>query len=180
MTISTQVALRPVLDEVRQRNHATAGFTTGLVGAAASALGQAVVGISDGATARMGELVIALETLADEDANALSQMLALREEGREEEGWEAMVLVPAAMSDAACEAAELLQAFRPKVVEEVRDDLEFAHVMLVAAARSALMIVESNLRHWRSPALHNKFGPEVERLSRRIAALASVDHIVWK
>ncbi|MBM4425249.1 MAG: cyclodeaminase/cyclohydrolase family protein [Chloroflexi bacterium] len=179
MTISTHTALRPVLDEIRHRNHATAGFTTGLAGAAA-ALGQACVGISGGSTVRLGELVIALQNVADDDANALGRLLVLREQGREEEGWEALEAIPAAMADLACEAAELLQGFRPQVVNQVADDLEFAIVLLSAAAHSSLLIVESNLRHWRAPALHAKFGPEVERLSNRIAALTPVDHIVWE
>jgi formiminotetrahydrofolate cyclodeaminase len=180
VTISTQTALRPVLDEIRQRSHATAGFTTGLAGAAAAALGQACVGISGGSTHRLGELVIALENLADDDANALSRLLALREQGREEAGWEALEAVPAAMADLACEAAELLQDFRPQVADEVRDDLEFAVVLLSAAARSALLIVESNLRQWRAPALHARFGPQVDRLARRLAALTPIEHIAWK
>ena len=52
------------------------------------------------------------------------------------------------MADLACEGAELLQAFRPQVLDRVRDVLEFALLLLAAAARVAGLILESNLRQW--------------------------------
>ncbi len=180
MTISSQASLDSVLEEIRHRSAATAGFTTGLAGAAAAALGQACVGISGGPTERLGQIVLALKGWADDDASALQKLLELREQGREQEGWELLQIGPTAMADLACEAVELLQAFRPQVDDRVRDDLEFAVVLLAAAARSATLIVESNLRHWRSPALHARFGPEVDRLAQRIAALTPVEHIAWR
>ena len=180
MTISTESSIRGVLDEIRARRAATAGFTTALSGAAAAALGQACVGISDGPTERLGQIVLALEGWADDDASALQKLLELRQQGREHEGWELLQIGPVAMADLACEAAELLQVFRPRVIDHVHDDLEFAIVMLTAAARSAMLIVESNLRQWRTPALHAKFGAEVERLTGRLAALSPVEHLAWR
>ena len=180
MTISTEVPIRAVLEEIRNRGAATAGFTTGLSGAAAAALGQACLGISGGPTERLGQIVQTLEGWADDDASALQKLLDLRQQGREQEGWELLQIGPVAMADLACEAAELLQAFRPRVIDHVRDDLEFALVLLAAAARTAMLIVESNLRQWRSPALRARFGPEVDRLSQRIAALTPVEHITWQ
>ena len=180
MTISTETPIRDVLEEIRNRRTATAGFTTALSGAAAAALGQACVGISDGPTERLGQIVLALEGWADDDANALLKLLDLRQQGREPEGWELLQIGPVAMADLACEAAELLQAFRPRVIDHVHDDLEFAIVMLTAAARSAVLIVESNLRQWRTPELHAKFGAEVERLTQRLAGLSPVEHLTWR
>jgi hypothetical protein len=180
MTISTEASLLSVLDEIRHRPHATAGFTTALCGAAAAALGQACLGISGGETQRLGLIVVGLVGWADDDANALAKLIALREQGREEEGWELLQEGPVAMADLACEGAELLQAFRPRVVNQVRGDLEFAVVLLAAAARAALFILESNLRQWRSPALHARFGPEAHRLAQRVAALTPVEHIAWR
>jgi formiminotetrahydrofolate cyclodeaminase len=180
MTISSKAPLGSVLDEIRQRRAASAGFTTALNGAAAAALGQAVLGISGGPTERMAEIVLALKGWADDDATALQKLLDLRAQGRETEGWELLQIGPTAMADLACEAAELLQAYRPQVIDHVRDDLEFAVVMLTGAARSAQLIVESNLRQWRTPALHAKFGPEVDRLAQRIGALSPVERIAWR
>ncbi len=187
MTISTQMPLAEVLEAIRLRDHATAGFTTALAGSAASALGQAVMGISldpagspEAAHARLGEIVKALSTLADEDANALSQLLAARQAGDESRAWEDLLRAPAQMADLMCEAAERLQAFRPRVVDHVRDDMEFAIVLLTAAARAALLIVESNLRQWRSPDLHARFGPETDRLAQRVEALTPIERIDWR
>jgi hypothetical protein len=180
MTISTHSPIDSVLEEIRNRGAATAGFTTALAGAAAAALGQACLGISGGPMERMGQIVQALEGWADDDASALQKLLDLRQQGREQEGWELLQIGPVAVADLACEGAELLQAFRPRVIDHVRDDLEFALVLLAAAARSAMLIVESNLRQWRAPALHARFGPEVDRLSQRIAALTPVEHITWR
>jgi len=180
MTISSQASLDSVLEEIRHRPSATAGFTTALAGAAAAALGQACLGISGGPTERMGQMVLALKGWADDDATALQKLLDLRALGREPEGWELMEIGPVAIADLACEAAELLQAFRPRVVDHVRDDLEFAVVLLTATARSAMLILESNLRQWRAPELHAKFAPEDERLARRIAALAPIERIAWR
>ena len=84
------------------------------------------------------------------------------------------------MADLACEAAEILQGYRPHVTDHVKDDLEFSLVLLTAAARSALLILESNLRQWRAPALAAKFGPESERLAARIAALTPIARIAWR
>ncbi len=180
MTIATQAPIRDVLDEIRRHTHASAGFSTALVGAAGAALGQAVLGIGGGPTARLDEIVVALQDLADDDINALGRLVALREQGREAEAWEILVASPLAMGDLACEAAEILQHFRPRIVDHVKDDLEFAVVLLAGAARAGLLVVESNLRQWRAPALHAKFAPEVERLSRRIAALTPIEHIAWQ
>jgi hypothetical protein len=180
MTISTDSNLRSVLEEIRGRASATAGFTTALSGAAGAALGQACLGISGGPTERMGEIVLALEGWADDDARALQKLLDLRQQGREPEGWELLQIGPVAIADLACEGAELLQGFRPRVIDHVRDDLEFAVVLLAAAAHSAMLIVESNLRQWRSAELHAKFGPEVDRLSQRIAGLTPIEHIAWR
>ena len=187
MTVSTRNSLRAALDEIRHSSHATAGFTTALAGAAAAALGQACVGISlqTGAGshpvhARLGAIVTGLEDWADDDAGALATLIAFREQGREEAGWEALMAGPVAIADLACEAAELLLGFRPSVVDHVRDDMEFAVGLLNAAARSALLIVESNLRQWRASALHARYGPETERLSRRIEAIQPVAHVAWR
>ena len=180
MTIATTSTISDVLEEIRHRPAASAGFTTALVGAAAAALGQAVVGISGGPNERLGEIVLGLKALADDDANALQKLLDLRAQGREPEGWEALQIGPVAIADLACEGAERLQAFRPQVIDHVHDDLEFAVVLLAAAARSAMLIVESNLRQWRSAELHAKFGPEVERLAVRITALTPLEHIAWR
>ena len=179
MTISTAAPLISVLDEIRHSSHASAGFTTALCGAAAAALGQACLGISGGQTDRLGLIVVGLVGWADNDANALARLIALREQGRAEEGWELLQEGPLAMAHLACEGAELLQAFRPQVVDRVRDDLEFAVVLLAAAARAAMLILESNLRQWRSPALHAKVGPQADRLAQRVSALAPVEHIAW-
>ena len=179
MTISSEASLSSVLEEIRHRQSATAGFTTALAGAAAAALGQAVVGISGGPIERLGQICLALEGWADDDARALQKLLDLRTQGREQAGWELLQIGPVAIADLACEGAERLQAFRPQVIDHVRDDLEFAVVLLAAAARSAQLIVESNLRQWRAPALHARFGPEVERLGQRIAALTPIEHIAW-
>ena len=180
MTISTEAPLSSVLEEIRHRKSATAGFTTALAAATAAALGQACLGISGGPTERMGQIVLALKGCADDDATALQKLLDLRALGREPEGWELLQIGPVAIADLACEAAELLQAFRPLVIDHVRDDLEFAVVLLTAAAHSAMLILESNLRQWRTPALHAKFGPEDDRLARRIAALAPIERIAWR
>lgn len=180
MAISTQAPLRAVLDEIRHHSHAAAGFSTALAGATGGALGQAVLGISGSPTTRLAEIVLALEALADEDINALGRLVALRKQGREADGWEALVAAPLQMGDLACEAGEILQANRSQIAEHVKDDLEFSLVLLAAAARSALLIVESNLRQWRAPALPARFGPESERLARRIAALSPIERLAWR
>jgi hypothetical protein len=180
MTISTVSSLSSVLEEIGHHSAAAAGFTTGLAGAAAAALGQAVLGISGASSERLGQIMLELKRRADDDANALQNLLDLRQQGREPEGWQLLQIGPVAMADLACEGAELLQAFRPQVINHVHDDLEFAVVLLTAVARAAMLIAESNLRQWRSPELHAKFGPEVDRLARRIAGLSPIEHIAWR
>src|SRR5215470_164936 len=112
MTIATTSAISDVLEEIRHRSAATAGFTTALSGATAAALGQAVVGISGGPQERLGEIVLALKACADDDAAALQKLLDLRAQGREHEGWAQLQIGPVTMADLACEGAELLQAFQ--------------------------------------------------------------------
>lgn len=180
MKISTQAPIRAVLDDIRHHSHASAGFSTGLAGATGAALGQAVLGISGVPSVRLAAIVPALQALADDDIKALDLLVEKREQGREEEAWEALVATPLQMGNLACEAAEILQAQRPQVAGHVRDDLEFSVVLVTAAARSALLIAESNLRQWRAPALHARFGPESERLALRIAALTPIERIAWQ
>ncbi|MBI3359941.1 MAG: cyclodeaminase/cyclohydrolase family protein [Chloroflexi bacterium] len=185
MTISSSASLHNALDFVRHRDHATAGFTIALTGAMAAALGQACVRISKPAGAgiathqRLGEVVTGLRDSGDADATALENALALRAEGKEEEGWDSLLAIPVRMADLACDGAEALQSFRPHVVDQVHDDMEFALHLLAATARAALLLVESNLRQWRMPALHAKYGPETERLAARIDALMPLKRIEW-
>lgn len=180
MTISSSASLDSILDEIRRHDHATAGFTIASTGALAAGLGQACVGISHGDTSRLAAVALGLRDLGDEDATALSRMIALRDEGQAEEGYAILIAVPMKMADLACEAAEELQRFRPRVEDHVRDDMEFALHLLAASARASLMLIESNLRQWRMPALHAKYGPETERLAQRIAALSPVERIAWR
>ena len=179
MTASTHQFIRAALDEIRHSSHANAGFTICLAGAAVASLGQACVSISSGSAERLSAIVLALAQWADDDLTALNQWLELREQSREEEGQAILISGPMEIAGLACEGAEILQQFRPRVIEQVRDDMEFALHLLAATARASLMLVESNLRQWRAPSLHARFGPEVERLTRRIEALQPLKHIEW-
>lgn len=187
MTITTQVPVRESLDEIAGREHATAGYVIGLAGASATALAQGCARASQAAGvaaedvhARLEEIRAALLRWADEDAEALGKMIALREQGREAEGWAALMEGPVAMADLACDGAEVVQHFRPRVAASVRDDLEFSVLLLAAAARAALLLLQSNLRQYRRPEIHNAYGQQAERLQARLSALRPVDCIAWR
>ena len=81
------------------------------------------------------------------------------------------------MADLAVEAAQAMQAFRAHVCERSHDDLEFALTLMAGVARSAMQLLDSNLRIWPQPELLAAFEPHIDRLLRAIGALEPVARI---
>ena len=70
-----------------------------------------------------------------------------------------------------------MQGFRAEVGERSRDDLEFALTLMVGAARSALLLLDSNLRIWPLPELLAQYEPAMARLLAGLATLQPVARI---
>lgn len=167
-----------------------AGATIALSAAAACALGQACVGISrrqhdareqaqagpaaerlaGPAAERLSLICQRLLALADEDGDAITAFVALREAGNELKGQDLLCMLPLEIGRLASEAAMLLQDFRP-LVRIVQDDLEMAITLLAGSARAAALLLDSNLRLWPEPALLSLHEPALAGLRQEIGAL---------
>ncbi len=72
----------------------------------------------------------------------------------------------------AINGAKILKDFRPLVFEDVQEDLEIAIGSLAGAVRSAMLLLDKNLRQWTTqPALQQKYKFIQEELNRQIAML---------
>ena len=126
-----------------------------------------------------------LLTLADQDAAAITAFVALRAAGPRAAagagemlaGQEMLCEAPVQIGRLAVEAARILQEFRTGVVEQVRDDLEMAIVLLTGAARAAALLLDSNLRIWPEEALQTRYEPLRVDLETAIARLTPVARI---
>ncbi len=70
-----------------------------------------------------------------------------------------------------------MQEFRASVCERAHDDLEFALTLMTGAARSAMQLLDSNLRIWPLPELLAEYELQVTRLLNDLAALQPVARI---
>ena len=66
---------------------------------------------------------------------------------------------PAQVGQLSVQAAAILKAARPLVNERVKDDLEMSISLLTGTARAAMLLLDSNLRHWPDQDLLAAFEP---------------------
>lgn len=187
MSEQTQLSTALVSDAVKrigEHDHCQAGGTIGLSGALAAALGQAAanatrsqqpVDAQDAAAKSMQQTMKRIQQeflrLANADAEAILEFVALEERGEPLAGYTLLCERPRAMADLAVEAAQAMQSFRTHVCERSRDDLEFALTLMTGVARAAFQLLDSNLRIWPLPGLLAAFEPHVARLSQALEML---------
>ena len=186
----TQHTVRHFIDQVADQKHAMAGAVIAASAAQATALGLACIQISvihQPDALDLAETTAQIEQLAefknnlvgwcDQDATAMAQFAALRDAGDELSGQALLCHSPAEISRLALAAATILQNFRSSVAERVRDDLEMSLTLLAGAAQAAMLLLDSNLRHWPEPALLDRFEPVRADLEDRIGQLSPVARI---
>ena len=189
-TITNQQTIRHFTKHVSSRNHAMAGAVIAASAGEAAALGAACIQISlerrvdavnsDAAGERIDRMQHIIDSLlawCDRDANAIAEFVALREAGDELAGQQLLCHAPAEVSRLSLEAANILQDFRPRVHQQVQDDLEMALTLLAGTAQAAMLLLDSNLRLWPEPKLLNEFEPVLNNLLREINALEPVARI---
>lgn len=171
-------------------NHCQAGGATGLSAALAAALAQATanstlahaptpaqVAPAHAMQAAMAGARTEFMRLADQDANAILEFVALEEQGAALAGYALLCDGPRDLAATAIAAAQAMQDFRAHVGERSRDDLEFALTLMVGAAHSALLLLDSNLRIWPLPELVAEYEPALVDLRASLAMLQPVARI---
>lgn len=179
----TDHSVKDLGDYVAGQSHAMAGATVAASAALACALGEACIRISavrladregcaraEALADRLNATRGMLTSLADLDGQALLAFEAAVAAGRASEGKDQLCRLPLEIGDAACSAAAALQAFRP-LVRGVQDDLEMAVTLLSGSARSAALLLDSNLRIWPEPELLAAYEPQLARLRQALAEL---------
>lgn len=193
MLSQTQLSVSPIfqaIERIGEHDHCQAGGAIGLSGALAAALAQATAnatrsqqptGAQDAAAESMQQTMKRIRQeflrLADADAEAILEFVALEERGEPLTGYASLCEGPRAMADLAVEAAQAMQSFRAHVCERSRDDLEFALTLMAGVARAAFQLLDSNLRIWPLPELLQRFEPAVETLLAQVNALGPVSRI---
>jgi hypothetical protein len=186
----TQQTTRDAISHIADASHCQAGGVIGLSAALAAALAQACANacLADGAGSAAGDAARALqrqmaearlrfEAIADEDAQAITRFVELRNRGEALKGYELLCDGPREMADLAIAAAQAMQTYRPHVCDRTRDDLEFALTLMAGAARAATQLLDSNLRIWPLPELLAAYEPHVVRLFNALDALTPVARI---
>lgn len=173
----TDLTVRKFSNHVSGQKHAMAGAVIAISAAQAVSLGQACVSISQGEARRLDEIREELLRCGDQDANAIAEFVALRESGQELKGKDLLCELPARLSQLSAEAAQVLQDFRPRVDERVRDDLEMSIRLLSGTAHAAMLLLDSNLRIWTDEELALKYEPILNNLLNEIDGLSPVKRI---
>ena len=182
--------MNELINQIAQANHCEAGATVALSGALAVALAQATANgcLTDGAAGEAAEAARSmqremtairtrLQTLAVEDAAAITQFVKLRESGQVLAGYGVLCDGPQEMAQLAIQAAQHIQVYRAFVCERTHDDLEFALTLTVGVARTATQLLDSNMRIWPLPELLAKYDLAILALYGQIEALQPVERI---
>ncbi|MFC1463967.1 MAG: cyclodeaminase/cyclohydrolase family protein [Candidatus Brachytrichaceae bacterium NZ_4S206] len=186
----TQRTIGEALDHIAQATHCQAGATIALGGALAAGLAQAtanasldegVSGEAQDAARRMQHAMsqarMRFQALADQDAQAITTFVELRQRGEALRGYELLCDGPREMADLAIGATQAMQDYRAHVCERTKDDLEFALALMSTTAHAAMLLLDSNLRIWPLPELIARYDSHVARLAAAIAALQPVARI---
>jgi 2',3'-cyclic-nucleotide 2'-phosphodiesterase (5'-nucleotidase family)/formiminotetrahydrofolate cyclodeaminase len=183
----TRLGVDAFIQTVSSQNHAMAGAVIALSAAQAAALGQACLRISrdSGKPASEAEAAIkALSILKNEllqwcnrDANAIAELVTLRQEGQELAGQLLLCQAPARVCQLSIKAADILKKGRFFVNERVKDDLEMSITLLASAAQTAWLLLDSNLRIWPEADLLGAFEPVLAETAARIEAIQPVKRI---
>jgi formiminotetrahydrofolate cyclodeaminase len=180
--VTTNLSSEQFVLEVSSQTHAMAGAVIAISAAQAAALGQACIRLSREELAKndiaieakiesLSKIMQELLQWCNRDATAISEYVALREAGEQLTGQRLLCQAPASVGQVTIEAANVLQDFRPYVIERVRDDLEMAISLLAGSARAALLLLDSNLRIWPEEALQTQFEPILDELADQIDCL---------
>ncbi len=188
--ISSKQTIRQFTAHVGEQQHAMAGAVIAASAGQAAALGAACMRISlerwgdnlnaADVTERIDHMQHVIDSLldwCDQDATAIADFVALREAGKELAGQQLLCRAPAEVSRLSIEAAKVLKGFRPLVHQQVQDDLEMAFTLLAGTAQAAMLLLDSNLRHWPNHDLLQEFDPTLHNLLREIHALSPVARI---
>lgn len=186
----TERTTNDALRHIAEATHCQAGAVVGLSGALAAALAQAVANASlqdnisntaKTAAKHMGRAMskarVQFQALADQDADAITGFVALRQRGEALKGYKLLCAGPLEMADLAISASQHMQTYRAYVCPRTQDDLEFALTLMSNTARAAAQLLDSNLRIWPLPDLLKKYDPHVVRLFEELSALRPVVRI---
>lgn len=184
----TELSIKEFNKEVSLQNHAMAGAVIASAAVSAVSLGFACIRntqrfIDENSSVYktwLDELASIQEQLldiCDKDATAIGVLVSMRNAGQEMQGQKLLCELPARASQLSITAAQTLQDFRSHVHERVHDDLEMSINLLAGTARSALLLLDSNLRQWTDPELAAQFEPVLEGLINDIAHLDPVKRI---
>lgn len=186
----TEQTIHQFTDNVRNQRHAMAGAVISASAAEAVALGRACMQISldksngtldagdvTARMARMDQIWTDLLHWCDRDATAIAEFVALRDAGNTLAGQQLLCDAPGQISRLSLDAAHLLQDFRPLVHDQVHDDLEMALTLLAGTAQAAMLLLDSNLRHWPDRPLLDQFEPIRTGLEQDIRQLTLVARI---
>ena len=186
----SELPMRAAVARIGDGDHCQAGGAIGLSAALAAALAQATANSTlanapapaQVAPARAMQAAMAaaraeFTRLADQDANAILEFVALEEQGAALAGYALLCDGPRDLAAAAIAAAQAMQDYRAHVGERSRDDLEFALTLMAGAAHSALLLLDSNLRIWPLPELLAAYEPAVAHLVAGLATLQPLARI---
>jgi formiminotetrahydrofolate cyclodeaminase len=179
--------IRQFISEVSDQHHAMTAPVMAISAAQATALGEACMQISldnqvdrlnwQDVTARIEQMARIRDNLlgwCEQNTRAITERITLRETDTQANSQRFWCEGSAEVGRLSLEAAILLQDFRPLVFENVQDDLEITINLLVATARAATLLLDSNLRLWPDAALLEEYEPVRAELEDQINQLAPV------
>jgi formiminotetrahydrofolate cyclodeaminase len=176
--------IRQFISEVSDQHYAMTGAVIAISAVQAAALGEACMQISlDNQVDRLNwqDVTTRIEQMArikdnllgwcEQNTKAITERIALRETEVQLSSQRFWCEGSAEVSRLSIEATTLLQNFRPLVFENVRDDLEISINLLAAIARSAKLLLDSNLRIWPNAVLLEEYEPVRAELEDQIDQL---------
>jgi hypothetical protein len=185
----TEKTFRQIIDEISDQHHPMTGTVIAAQAAQAAALAEACMQISldnqvdklnwQDVTTRIGQMAHVKDTLLEWCNQHTSQMadyMARSKHNAELSSRQMLCDHSAEIGSLSLQAATLLQAFRPLVFEQVSDDLEMALNLLTSTAKTATLLLESNIRRWPDQAL-KEYEPIRTNLEEGIHQLTPLNRI---
>ncbi len=186
----TEVTLRQFINDISDRYYPMAGTIIAAQAAQATALAEACMQISldqqvdklnwQDVTERIEQMAHLKNTLLEwcnQDAAAIAEFMGRPEADDKAALQRTLCDSPSEVGQLAVAAAKILEDFRPQVYDQIRDDLEIALQLLAHAARSAMLVLDSNLRLWPEESLLAEYEPRRAELETKIDALSPVSRV---
>jgi formiminotetrahydrofolate cyclodeaminase len=180
----TEKTFRQMMNEISDQHYPMTGTVIAAMATQAAALAEACMQISldnqvdklnwQEATNQIGQMAHIKETLLEwcnQHTSQMSDCMSMSHHTVELRSQQTLCDNSAEISNLSIQAAKILQDFRPLAFEQVGADLEVALNLLTITAKTAIGLLDSNIRRWPDETLLAEYEPVLADLEAQLKQL---------